>query len=513
MLKKLLLILTAFVIGCSSPTSKPLGLMFSPSSTPVAFDLKALGVKNGDSVTMASGTWAGINASGFSKVHIKIGGSVILTKQLHLGNTDHIWLDGRLPGQSGLGIKYTGNDFSVVDLGPGNNDSDRISNMDFGNTASTILDASTKIWTHQKINGVQHDTVLCWNGKPASAAFFDFLIDSFAHGGKTELLLGTYEPPYTGNMFSIAPYFCYGVCQNDGTGSNVKINGNSIYAAVLDHYQVLGPSINSLDCGIAYIGGNITISNCYRYMNWGYWLRLIDFQLMGLPYPQISGMYNNRDVSSTHYGTVDYRQDNTLVKSTTNPVLKWAFSDFYFQNNTSINKVDGPDQNNTSADGGAGHYVVNAIVLGNTVDGYGVTRTVHAKYNFAGNADNRSGMAGGSSFLKNNASIAKLDTASNIDLPPGVAIPNGWVDQVTGFPLVGSILLTKGIGAQPPASTPIPPVNPCPPTIHDTLIVKVPYPVHDTLIVNVPYPVHDTLTIKLQPKGFIYNGTTVIYSY
>ena len=108
--------------------------------------------------------------------------------------------------------------------------------------------------------------------------------------------------------------------------------------------------------------------------------------------------------------------------------------EFYFLNNTSANKVDGPLDDGT----GAGQYVTNAIVLGSMADETGHIFPIHIKNNLAGNADNRSGMAGGSSMLKNNGSKVSIDSANNVDLKPGVPIPSGYfADQISFVPIAG----------------------------------------------------------------------------
>ncbi|HEY4965592.1 MAG TPA: hypothetical protein VII28_04295, partial [Puia sp.] len=92
-----------------------------------------------------------------------------------------------------------------------------------------------------------------------------------------------------------------------------------------------------------------------------------------------------------------------------------------------------------------GDYVTNAVVLGSMKDDNGKIWTVHLFNNFAFNAM-PSAMSNASSLVKNNSNgLVKLDSANNMDLPPGVQIPAGLLDE-RFMPVQGSALERMNIG-------------------------------------------------------------------
>lgn len=389
----------------------------SPENALVPFPLTTKGQKI---IHLSPGPQPGIDASGKSNItYLADRGLVIFTSQIKLGNTLHIKFDGP------SGFKFTGKDFSVFGSGNGNNVGDTIRNFDFGNTAHTVFDAITKIYEKK-------DQMLTYDGTPKTSVFWALTVDSFQVSGKTSLYQGPWEANKTYHMVTVAPSFFHGKFLNDGTGDNQKVRGNSMYGLKVSDWVVTGPTVSGVgDYGIIFIVGSGSVRNIYRDGGWGYLERIVVMQLSGIPFDQTCSVSNCVDVNSTQYGTVDVRMEPDWMNAKTTFSLTGA--DFYFTNNISGNKTDN------------GGYVTNAVVLGSLKDDEGKIWSLHLKNNLAFNAM-PSAMNNASSLLKNNSNgLAKLDSANNLDLPPGIKIPAGLLDK-NYIPLRGSEFEKMNIG-------------------------------------------------------------------
>ena len=373
-------------------------------------------------IHLPPGPQPGVNASGKSNItYIADRGLVIFTSQVKLGNTLHIKFDGP------SGFKYTGKDFSVFGSGNGNNIGDTIRNFDFGNTAETVFDAITKIYDKK-------GSMLTYDGTPGSAVFWGLTVDSFQVTGKTSLYQGPWEANNTYHMVTVGPRFSHGKFINDGSGDNQKLRGNSIYGLQVSDWVVKGPTLSGGgDYGIIFIVGSGTVRNIYRDGGWGYLERIVVMQLGGIPFDQTCSLSNCVDVNSTHYGTADVRIEPSWLN--TKAAIGLSGADFSFTHNISGNKTDNGD------------YVTSAVVLGSMRDEEGKIWTMHLRQNIAFNAM-PSAMSNASSLLKNNSyGLVILDSAGNLDLPPGIPIPAGLLDKKY-FPVPGSQLEQMQVGIQ-----------------------------------------------------------------
>lgn len=371
-------------------------------------------------IYLPAGPQPGVDASGKSNItYYADQGLVIFTSQIKLGNTLHIKFDGP------SGFKFTGKDYSVFGTGNGNNIGDTIRNFDFGNSANTVFDAITKIYEEK-------DRMLTYDGTPKTAVFWGLTVDSFRVAGKTSLYQGPWEANNTYHMVTVGPTFSHGTFLNDGSGENQKIRGNSIYALKVSDWMVVGPTkAHGGDYGIIFIVGSGSVRNIYRDGGWGYLERIVVVQLGGIPFDQTCILSNCIDVNSTQYGTVDVRIEPDWLNG--NAAITLDGADFYYSHNISGNKTD------------YGDYVTNAVVLGSMKDDNGKIWTVHLFNNFAFNAM-PSAMSNASSLVKNNSNgLVKLDSANNMDLPPGVQIPAGLLDEHF-MPVQGSALERMNIG-------------------------------------------------------------------
>jgi hypothetical protein len=371
-------------------------------------------------IHLPAGLQPGIVATGKSNItYFADHGLVIFTSPIKLGNTLHIKFDGP------SGFKFIGKDYSVFKTGDGNNVGDTIRNFDFGNTANTAFDAITKIYDSK-------GNMLTYDGTPKTSVFWGLTVDSFQISGKTCLYQGPWEANNTYHMVTIGPTFLHGKFLNDGTGDNQKIRGNSIYGLQVRDWKVIGPTTsNGGDYGIITIVGSGKVENIYRDGGWGYLERIVIVQLNGIPFDQTCSLSNCIDVNSTQYGTLDVRIEPEWLKMTGKIALNGA--DFYFSNNISGNKTD------------FGGYVTNAVVAGNMKDDHGKIWTLHLFNNLAFNAM-PSAMSNASSLIKNNSNgLMILDSANNMDLPPGVPIPSGLLDK-NFIPVKGSFLEKMKIG-------------------------------------------------------------------
>jgi len=404
---KNLLIVFLFFPGCNRhAANKSSGFPVQKTGQPSSIISKKLILSTiGQHIIhLKAGPQPGVNASGKSNItYLADRGLVIFTSQIILGKTLHIKFDG--PD----GFKFTGTDYSVFNSGVGNNIGDTVRNFDFGNTAKTVFDAITKIYTTKY-------SMLTYNGKPETTVFWGLTVDSFKVSGKTSLYQGPWEPNDTYHMVTVGATFTNGLFVNDGTGENQKIRGNSIYGLKVENWKITGPTLsNGGDYGIVFIVGTGYIKNVYRNGGWGYLERIVIVTLGGIPFDQNCGISNCVDVNSTQYGTVDLRIEPGSLKST--GVIPLTGGDFYFVNNISGNKKD------------YGSYVTNAVVLGSLKDDLGKKWVLHLNNNIAFNAM-ISPMSNESSLLKNNSNgLSIIDSSNNIDLPPGKKMPVDLVDS------------------------------------------------------------------------------------
>jgi hypothetical protein len=420
---KCIIIFLLFVFGCHQRSAKNPNevvdgsIKKSRENKSVSMRLSTVGQKI---IHLPAGPQPGVDASGKSNItYYADHGLVIFTSQIKLGNTLHIKFDGP------SGFKFTGKDYSVFGTGIGNNVGDTIRNFDFGNTAKTVFDAITKIYEAK-------DRMLTYDGTPKTAVFWALTVDSFQVSGKTCLYQGPWEPNSTYHMVTIGSTFSHGKFLNDGSGDNLKIRGNSIYGLQVSDWKVTGPTTAlGGDYGIIFIVGSGSVRNIYRDGGWGYLERIVVVQLGGIPFDQTSSLSNCIDVNSTQYGTVDVRIEPGWLNS--KAAISLSGADFYFSHNISGNKRD------------YGDYVTNAVVLGSMKDDLGKIWTLHLFNNFAFNAM-PSAMSNASSLLKNNSNgLTNLDSANNLDLPPGIPIPAGFLDK-NFMPAQGSMLERMNIG-------------------------------------------------------------------
>jgi hypothetical protein len=420
---KFIIFFTLFLSGCHGQPAQQSAVLTDsvpkklPENKPVAMRLTTVGQKI---IHLKPGKQPGVDASSKSNItYLADQGLVIFTSQIKLGNTFHVKFDGP------SGFKFTGNDFSVFGSGSGNNVGDTIRNFDFGNTAVTVFDGITKIYKEK-------DQILTYDGTPRTSVFWGLTVDSFQVSGKTALYQGTWEPNNSYRMVTIGPRFSNGKILNDGQGDNRKITGNSVYGLQVSDCIISGPTLSGEgDYGIVFIVGSSNIRHVYRDGGWGYLERIVIIQLGGIPFDQTCSVSDCIDVNSTHYGTVDVRLDPDWLNAKAAITLQGA--DFNFTHNISGNKIDNGD------------YVTSAVVLGGMKDAEGKIWTLHLFNNLAFNAM-ISPMSNNSSLLKNNSNgMALIDSAHNIDLPPGREIPAGLLDK-NFVPVRGSDLEKMNIG-------------------------------------------------------------------
>lgn len=379
--------------------------------------LKGLTLSPGDIVQMAPGSYPGLDVRGlvgvtFNPGVMVEGQFVNFTGNIKLGNNDGVTFDGL----SAYQFKYSGKDFQVFDAGMGDIKNLTVKNFDFGNTATTVFDAQTKIY-------VKAGQILTYNGDPSTMVFYTLKVDTCKISGVTSMLMGTFEDVTSYHMVNRYLTFNNILVINDGTGFTPKISGASIYDLTVSNWYVSGPTKSTNDCGIIFITGNANIFKLTRFGAAGYIARIIN---VFLDKPGVSIISYCIDANSTHFGTVDIRIDPKTVNSKA-PIPLYG-GDFYFLHNTCGDKTDD------------GSYVTDAVIGGEMKDEMGNESKIVIKDNFAFNAM-ASGMANNSSLFKNNG-VTITQLSNNIDLPPGKPLPTGYVkNKLTFMPDTNSPLI------------------------------------------------------------------------
>lgn len=348
------------------------------------------------------------------------GGKVIFNSTIKLGDAKNISFNGDF---TSVVTDY------VVDFGRGNNINISFLGFDFGNTAKAAFNGDPNDWQLGR---------LLYKGTPDTALFSGLTIDGFKISGRTALYAGTYPDPLTYLNVGIGLKAFNGYVVNDGTGSTVKVSGQSLYGFIFDNWNINGPTNDTTDVGIFFVTGSGQIKNMKRYSGYGYLGRLKIACIDGITFDQSCAVINCLDVNTVLYGTIDVRIEKALLNS--KAAIPIRGNDFYFLNNTSGNKAD---KNNG--------YVTNAVVAGDMIDDIGTKKTVYIKNSFAYNAyKSLNGADNGSSLLKTNGQFF-LSSVNNIDLPPGVPLPAGYLDSNYN-PIPGNVLDKNNVGARPLAA-------------------------------------------------------------
>lgn len=436
-MKKLWILFLLLLGACSSQVeNKPIALSFTQTGQTI--------------VHLKPGPQPGPNLSGKSQVTLFAdSGQVIFTSTIKLGNTYKLKFDGvKQPGQKYLFTSTTTG--YVFDLGRGNNQYDSINSFDFGSTAVAAFNGDPNDWQLGRV---------IYKGTPATTVMWGMYVDTFHLKGRTVLYSGTYPGDTTYTNLNVGFTAKNGIIERDSSGSTLLVSGPSNYGFHFENWKISGVSNDKNDVGLLYVNGSGQVINFYRTSGYGYIERIIIAQLDGIPFNQKTEMRNCVDANTVLYGTVDVRIQTDQINSAGKYPIRGG--DFYYVNNTSVNKTD---RNNG--------YVTNAVVLGTMKDEKGKKFILHLDSCFAGNAHkSSSGSDNGSSLLKlNTGGVTPLiDSVNNMDLPPGKAIPAGLLDPYY-FPVKGGILDLKKIGAQFKGTDTI--VNPCPCIIHDTIYLK-----------------------------------------
>ena len=399
--------------------------------------------------------------------YVANGGIVEFTSQLLFGNTNQIYFDGADANSS---FKYSGTDRQVLNPGNGNNiDTRFLVTLDCGSGADMVINAVDKIlplgdWV----------TILAYDGTPKTAVWFGIYFENLIASGKTRPVYGTYEPASSYRMILVNVSIKNYSCAVGDDNAPIKVSGNSIYGFRAGYdlqgnptgkWTVKGPTKQSGgDSGIIYITtGNAKVNNLWSDTIPGYLIRIWVAKLGGSAMAGIdqeSGMYNCVKVRGTLYGMVDCRIDGSFLAS--NAAMPITGGNF---------EVVHCDSGDNMHDSG---YIANAVIIGTFIDDLGKKWTLTVRDSFAWNAyNNPNGMAAGSSLLKDNSGGSTVPILkNNIDLPPGVPLPAGYlVDKIACVPVSPGPLIAKAsdgkdIGAvQSVVTPPIPPQPPKPRTV------------------------------------------------
>lgn len=388
-------------------------------------------------IILAPGKQPGLNLTGHSNERYVITDQVIFTSSIKLGNTFNITLDGR-GSVKGYGFVYAGTG-DVFTSGQGNNINDSVFCFDFGTTATMAFDAVTKIYS-------LGTTVLTYNGTPQTLVYAGLYVEDYHIGPGVWLFQGAWDLVNTYRMVMAGLTFNAGIFDCDTLHEFQPTHAVSCYALHMTNTLVRGNAkFGNTDYGTIFVdGGNAQITNFHRSGKvYGYAIRVVICVLAGLPYDQTCIFKNIVDANSTRYGTLDARVEPTWFVNTS--AIPITAEDYYFQNNTSIYKIDA-----------AQFYVTNAVMMGALKDDKGKKWTAHILNNYAAGAANNLG-ANGSSLIKNNSNgDIILDSMNNIDVAPGKPVP-GYLDS-NYYPLPGSPLALRGIGAAINHITPLPPL-------------------------------------------------------
>ncbi len=347
------------------------------------------GLNRGDTLAIASGQYSGAAFSNLTGITItNNGGIVFFTGQVTLNTLAECVFSGfQFINNPGISIRWDGNSRRCVEK-----------NISFFNCAGSTNDAS------------DHNV---YNGDTSSLKLYMCSFDSITLYKSGMLLLGCWGEARDLECFMDSIVFTRIKIDSTVTdGSEVR---GVIFRIDAHDWKVTYKGINTGtgDVGIFLMNGYGSFHNIYRTGGRGYIIRLWN---VGLKKPGNTYFYNNIDLNSSQYGTLDTRMD---------PIEFTPFttgSNCYIFNNTSGNKEDH-----------IGYWSSLAVVgmypspwVCETRNNLGFNLTTHTKPPITMNQSSNTWIT---------------DSSNNMYF----SVPDGIVDPVTCVPADSSPVIGKGL--------------------------------------------------------------------
>ncbi len=265
------------------------------------------GLNQGDTLAITSGQYSGAAFNLLTGITITNNGGVVLFNgQVTLNTlTECVFAGFQFSNIPGIAIRWDGNSRRCVEK-----------NISFINCAGNTNDAS------------DHNV---YNGDTSSLKLYMCSFDSITLFRSGMLLMGGW-----GEAKDLECYMDSIVLSRIKIDSTLT-NGNEVRGIIfrIDAHDwkvtYKGTDTLSGDVGIFFINGNGSLHNIYRFGGRGYIIRIWN---VGLKQPGNTYFYNNIDLNSTQYGTLDTRVDPVEFTQYT------TGGNCYIFNNTSGNKQD-----------------------------------------------------------------------------------------------------------------------------------------------------------------------------
>ncbi len=347
------------------------------------------GLNPGDVLAIQAGQYTGGSFQHLNGITItNNGGTVIFGGQVSLNSLVGCTFSGfQFSNMTGIAIRWDGNFRRCVEK-----------NISFYNVNGSANDAA--------------DNNL-YNGDTSSLKFYQVTFDSLTLFKTGLLLQGSWGDVQVPVCFMDSVIFSR--IKIDSTTSNGTEVRGTIFRANAYDWRVTYNGVNTVlgDVGIFYMIGNGYFHNIYRTGGRGYIMRLWN---CGLGSTGKTYFYNNIDLNSTVYGTIDTRVEAGEISTYT------TGGNCYVYNNTSGNKSDNIG------------YWASVAVIGQ----YPAPWICEVKNNL------------GFNLLTRGKPPIAMDQSSQTWVPDSsnnmyFASSNGVVDPVTGIPVANSPVLGKGV--------------------------------------------------------------------
>lgn len=347
------------------------------------------GLNPGDVLAIQAGQYTGGSFQNLNGITItNNGGTVIFGGQVSLNTLVGCTFAGfQFNNMTGIAIRWDGNSRRCVEK-----------NISFHNVNGSANDAA--------------DNNL-YNGDTSSLKFYQITFDSLTLFKTGLLLQGSWGDVQTPVCFMDSVIFSN--IKIDSTLSNGTEVRGTLFRTNAHDWRVTYNGVNTVlgDVGIFYMIGNGSFHNIYRTGGRGYIMRLWN---CGLGSTGKTYFYNNIDLNSTVYGTIDTRVEPGEISTYT------TGGNCYIYNNTSGNKGD----NIT--------YWSSVAVIGQ----YPAPWICEVKNNLGFNltTNGKPPIA-----MDQSSSTWTVDSSNNMYFPRA----DGVVDPVTGIPVANSPVLGKGV--------------------------------------------------------------------
>jgi hypothetical protein len=284
------------------------------------------GLISGDTLAITPGTYSG--GGTFSNLHditiINNGGVVTFTGTVNWGGTTMHNIKWTGVGFTGAFYGFVFNTSTAIYGQTTHTDSTRFDHLDFENASTAAFDFGDSNF------GVT------FNGNSSTYKMHCMTFSDIKVYNSSFFIITGYNNPSSSLNNLCDSIDMHNIIIQDLQGPGQQVRGNMTHFNMYN-WNITYQGTNTLigDQGILYVSGNGSIHHNYMHGGRGFLARVNSFSMK--PLQDSTLFYNNVILSTTHYGGLDIRCDNTDIPWNTAPFLN-PIKNVYVLNNTVGNK-------------------------------------------------------------------------------------------------------------------------------------------------------------------------------